>query len=171
MTEAPAPGFADDPSERIVEVFRNVARTRMADVPILNPRLRVEAVGFGPWNDQWLGVLVTPWCMNLVLLPVVGRPWVTLRPGEKRIERFPAGDFEFVCGEDERLGEYHACSLFSPVLEFEDEEAARLTALAARRALFDPKLEEVVQRDGKPVAGASAPPVTRRAFLLGPTAR
>ena len=41
----------------------------MAGVPMLNPALRVQAVGFRHWQSHWLGVLVTPWFMNLMLLP------------------------------------------------------------------------------------------------------
>ena len=39
------------------------ADARAAD--FVNPALAVEAVGFRPWEDHWLGVMVTPWFMNL----------------------------------------------------------------------------------------------------------
>ena len=35
---------------------------------MVHPRV-LEAVGFAPWESHWLGVLVTPWCINLMLLP------------------------------------------------------------------------------------------------------
>ena len=38
--------WALDPSAGLVEVFTDIARTRMADVPICNANLQVEAVGF-----------------------------------------------------------------------------------------------------------------------------
>ena len=49
--------------------FRRIAATRMAGLPINHPLLAVEGVGFRLWQGKWLGVLVTPWAMNLVLLP------------------------------------------------------------------------------------------------------
>ena len=39
---------------------------------MVNPALAVEAVGFRPWGEHWLGILITPWFMNLVLMPRVG---------------------------------------------------------------------------------------------------
>jgi [NiFe] hydrogenase assembly HybE family chaperone len=53
------------------------------------------------------------------------------------VQRFPAGVFEFIAGREDTLGEYLTCSLFSPMFEFADHETARLTAAAARAALFD----------------------------------
>ena len=36
----------------------------MQGLAIVNPALEVEAVGFAPWQDHWLGVMVTPWFMS-----------------------------------------------------------------------------------------------------------
>jgi [NiFe] hydrogenase assembly HybE family chaperone len=143
-----------DPSARIAEVYAGIWHTRMADVPILNARLRVEAVGFREWDGQWLGALVTPWSLNLMLLPGTGA-WTSLPSGRERFVDFPAGRFRFISAHVAPLGESHGCSLFSPVLEFADHEAARLTAAAALAALFDPPVE---------MAPAT---LSRRAFLSG----
>lgn len=130
------------PALRLAAAFRHVYETRMREVPILNPALAVEAVGFAPWDAHWLGCLITPWFMNLVLLPRDPDRWISLRPGEKRTYVFPAGTFEFIGGREEAIGEYQACSLFSPVLEFAHQEAARLVAAACLRALFDAENRE-----------------------------
>jgi [NiFe] hydrogenase assembly HybE family chaperone len=135
---APLAGYATDPGSHVAAAFRVVQATRMHDVPILNPALSVEVIGFAPWDAHWLGCLVTPWFMNLMLLPRETEHWVRLRPGEKRTYRFPAGAFEFIGGREEAIGEYQACSLFSPMFEFADHATARLTAEACLRALFDP---------------------------------
>ena len=125
-----------DPSARLEAAFRRIWKTRMADLPFLNPALRVESVGFRPWQGQWLGALVTPWSLNLVLMPGEGE-WEALPMGGERFAVLPAGRFRFIAGSDGELGEYHACSLFSPALEFVDHESARATAEAALAALFD----------------------------------
>ena len=49
-----------------------IQRERMADIPLLNPALEVQAVGFSVWEAYCLGVLITPWFMNLMLLPLAG---------------------------------------------------------------------------------------------------
>ena len=126
-----------DPSARLTATFR-AAAVRMQGLGLVNPALEVEAVGFAPWDGHWLGVMLTPWFMNLVLLPRNPRTWPPLSRGAKRRYAFPAGDYEFVGADEEMLGSYLACSLFSPVFEFADQETARLVATLARAALFDP---------------------------------
>lgn len=134
MTEALLP----DPSARLEVAFTATYRERMQGLPFVNPALHVEAVAFAPWKCYWLGVMVTPWAMNLMLTPRDVTLWRTLPPGDKRRYRFPAGAFDFISAHDGALGEYLVCSLFSPVLEFADHDTARQTAQIARDALFDP---------------------------------
>jgi len=131
-----------DPSPRFEAAFR-AAAARMRGLGFVNPALAVEAVGFAPWNGHWLGVLVTPWFMNLTLAPHDPARWRPLAQGEKRRYAFPAGEYEFIGAHDEVAGEYQVCSLFSPVLEFEDHATARLVAELAREALFDAENAEV----------------------------
>ena len=117
-------------------VFHRIEKTAMAGVPILNPRLSVKAVGLRECGDEWLAVLVTPWFMNLVLLPQADADPSSATTGEKSHVVFPAGRFEFIHGFEEELGPYRMCSLFSPVFEFADQESAEATALAVLAALF-----------------------------------
>jgi len=148
--------WSADPSPELVEVFTEIARTRMADVPICNPALRVEAVGFRQLPEgHWAGLMITPWAINLLCLPGQAAGWPVLAAGSKHSWRFPSGDYEFIVAEEERLGTYHLCSLFSPALEFETHDIAQLTALATVQALFAEPLA--------PPAAATLP--TRRAFL------
>ena len=57
---------------RLEAVFRDIAATRMEGVPLLHASLQVQAVDFAPEpeGDFALGVLVTPWFMNLMRLPL-----------------------------------------------------------------------------------------------------
>ena len=145
-----------DPSIELATVFAEIARTRMADVPICNAALQVEAVGFRRLpQGHWAGVMITPWAINLLCLPGQLDGWPVLAAGSKHDWRFPSGDYEFTVAEETRLGSYHLCSMFSPALEFASHEQARLTALAMAHALFADQLA--------PVAEAAKP--TRRAFL------
>jgi len=163
-----------DPGARITATYERIWRTRMQGLPFLNPKLRVEAVGFRAWQGQWLGALVTPWCLNLLLLPGEGE-WTSLPAGSERFVGFPAGCFRFIAGHEATLGESHSCSLFSPVLEFTDHEAARLTAEAALVGLFDaalasPEEDVAAEHDVQPEAHSSGPvatPVSKREFLSG----
>jgi [NiFe] hydrogenase assembly HybE family chaperone len=151
-----------DPSARIESAFTRIWKTRMQGLPFLNAALRVEAVGFRPWEGEWLGAVVTPWFVNLVLMPGEG-PWTALSEGDERIVTLPAGRFRFICGLDPELGEYHACSLFSPAQQFADHDTARAVAAAALEALFDAGNDEKARALETPPPA----PVSKRDFLRG----
>jgi [NiFe] hydrogenase assembly HybE family chaperone len=157
MLVEPAAGLLPDPSPRLVNAFRAV-EIRMVGLSFVNPALAVEAVGFAPWQGHWLGVMLTPWFMNLTLAPRDVSVWQSLKQGGKRYYRFPAGDYDFIGAQDDLAGEYQLCSLFSPVLQFENQQTARLVAQLARDALFD--VENAEQRD-MPVANLSPMPGPR----------
>jgi [NiFe] hydrogenase assembly HybE family chaperone len=148
--------WRNNPALELEHVFSEIARTRMVDVPICNLSLQVEAVGFQQRQDgHWAGAMITPWAINLLCLPGQAEGWPALAPCSKYDWHFPSGDYEFTVAEEDSLGIYHLCSLFSPAQEFESHEAARLTALAAAHALF-----------AEPLAEPPAPKATsRRAFL------
>lgn len=161
------------PAAALQQAFRSVLDKQMRDMPMLNPALCVEAVGFRPWSDHWLGILVTPWFMNLVLMPRVTAKWQAIGERESRHYVFPAGVFEFIGARDAALGDYQACSLFSPMFEFADQREARDTAVAALAALFDAASRESPQarapRAGEMVAAPAraSPVLSKRDFLLG----
>ena len=71
-----------DPSRALEAAYRAVQATRMAGLPFLNDRLDVEAVGFAAWKGHWLGVMLTPWFMNLVIAPRDPAQWRPLAAGE-----------------------------------------------------------------------------------------
>jgi [NiFe] hydrogenase assembly HybE family chaperone len=152
-SSATLPGSLPDPSPRLVNAFQAVA-VRMAGLSFVNPALAVEAVGFAPWRGHWLGVMLTPWFMNLILAPREVPAWQSLKQGGKRCYAFPAGAYDFIGAHDELAGEYQLCSLFSPVLQFEDQDTARLVAQLAREALFDVANAET---PAMPVASLSPP--------------
>ena len=156
---------ADEAASRLETTFGAIGRERMQDVPILNPSLRVEAIGMRAWQGHWLGALVTPWFMNLVLLPGQG-PWRGVADRDSVWHAFPSGRFEFIAGSEAGLGAFHACSLFSPVLEFADHETARETARVALESLFDPSL----LGEKPPTGNADGPGMSRRDFLRGAAA-
>jgi len=113
--------YATDPARHLEAVFRDIERTRMAGLPILNTALTVEAIGFTPWQGHWLGALITPWFLNLVLVPGAQGEWPHAAEGERIVRRLPAGDrgfygcFEPVIGEetarDRLAGPPHPCPI------------------------------------------------------------
>lgn len=165
------------PPARLQATFEMIAATRMADVPIVNPRLRVETVGFRLWQGFWVGVLVTPWSINLVVLPGADEQLEPLRLDEKRAWIFPSGTYQFMGLNEPQLGPCHMCPLISPVAEFTAHEEAVTLAREIAASLFA-EVEEGTARDlaladmveearlkGESLARKS---VTRRDFLRAP---
>lgn len=143
----------------LVRVFRVIGDTRMQGVPVLHPDLAVEALGFEPYTDTdgaqaALGILITPWFMNLIWLPLQGQG--AMPTGQVCARTFGGECFEFIGAHEATFGVYEMCSLFSPMFEFSDQASARATArevLAVLRTV--------------PVAPSSPLALGRRAFLMG----
>jgi len=160
MSPSPS-GPGSSPQDLFEAAFRRIEQERMTGVALLNPALRVEVVGASFWQDSWLAVLITPWCMNLIRLPAgdeAGRA-----AHERSFQRFPAGDFAFLNGSEAEIGDYQSCALFSPMFQFADQESARAVAEAALAALLAPADQAVVAQG----AAAPEPGLSRRAFLSG----
>lgn len=163
---------AEDPSRLLEAAFRRIQAETMDDVPILNPALSVEAVGFARWQGHWLGILVTPWFMNLVLVPGGTGSWLSAAPGQRLFRKFPSGDFAFLGSEEPEVGEFQSCSLFSPMGRFADQVAAREVALAALEALQRETAAAAPQAPKKatfddPKQAALERPMSKREFLGG----
>jgi len=110
--------------QKLTEVFGNIAATRMAGLPICNPALRVQVVGLREWQGRWLGALVTPWMINLVLLPGEEAALLPLPLDVRQSWIFPSGSYEFMGLNEAALGVCHMCPLLSPVLHIEAQEDA-----------------------------------------------
>ncbi len=128
---------------KLVAAYETVARQRMRDLPIYNRKLKVEAVGFRSWGDCLIGVLITPWFMNVTLLPSRNKDWSALQEGAQIGWALPSGRYTFVVGQLEDFGTLQSCSLFSPMHMLQEQLAARLAAKAAIDALLQPEEKEL----------------------------
>jgi [NiFe] hydrogenase assembly HybE family chaperone len=147
----------------LVGFYRRVETERMQGIPILHPALSVEAVGFratdiGETGEEAVaeGVLITPWFMSLVRLPLAVQDHAG-RVGRKRVLAFGNERFDFIGAHDPVLGFHEACALFSPMADFREQAQARETAQAVLDQL----------RPQPPAPTPLAEPVpARRAFFL-----
>ena len=137
-------------AERLTTIYRSLAEGPMAGLPICNPALGVAVVGFREFGGEAVGVVLTPWFLNVAAAPL--RPLAAAALGTSRKLILPAGEIELIVGELPGFGRLDAASLFSPCHEFADMEAALAAAEAAAEALF---------------AVPEAPKLDRRAFLRG----
>ena len=168
--------------QKLTADFREVWHAKMREVPLVNKALSVEAVGFENREGRVVGVLVSPWFMNLILLPGPGEDWSGLTAGAKEEIEFPSGRYEFLHNVREMVGGYKACSLFSPMADFQTQMQARDVARAIMVELF--KTENRAETDraaeiraareaelAPPPEAAAEPQIephpTRRAVLTG----
>jgi [NiFe] hydrogenase assembly HybE family chaperone len=139
------------PVQRLESAFRTIQATRMQGVPIVHGGLRVEAVGFQPEHAAAVasGVLVTPWFMSLVRLPLHSDAAAAmLAPGASGVREWGGYTFDFLGAHEPAIGAYESSSLFSPMAEFADQAAARATARAVLALLRDTAVPEQPARRG-----------------------
>ena len=170
----------------LVADFREIWHSKMRDVPMVNKLLHIEAVGWQMVDGRPMGVLISPWFMNLIQLPAEDEDWSDLTPGAKETISFPSGDYEFLHNTRELVGGYKACSLFSPMGDFSTQQQAQEVARAVMIAIFDSENRAETDRaadirdareaelaaEQEAEAEADAPPAlseapTRRAVITG----
>jgi len=163
-------GFAVNPAAELERVFSDIHQQQMRELSIINPLIRVEAVGFSEWEGHWLGILITPWFMNLLVLPKQGSSWPQFDSGKRKGEAitlsFPRGAYPFFAREEAGVGSYLSCSLASPVQEWRSHAELRKTAqevLLMLRTLAVTQLDEAAD---KPLDNQGCQ-LSRRNFLGG----
>jgi [NiFe] hydrogenase assembly HybE family chaperone len=149
------------PAEAVEEAFFRIYRESMADVPVHNEALSVEAVDFQRWQGHWLGVLVTSWHMSVLLLPGQEAGWQSVGDNQRRFVTFPAGDFAFLGSVEPEIGEFQSCALFSVMGQFANQNEAVLTARASLMALLQPVKPAAAEEKKNP----DEPSLSRRRLL------
>jgi [NiFe] hydrogenase assembly HybE family chaperone len=158
------------PVDKLVAAYRDLIQPRMVGLPMYNPMLEVEAVGFEQHDHLLCGVLVAPWFMNLVLLPTAGFPW-SEAAGKNFKVTFPAGEYEFMPSAPEGIEAHFSLPLFTTVEGFNDQGTARSVALDVLRRLYldtpDPDQADPLDVSHRGMQR----PISRRELLFGLVAR
>jgi len=66
------------------------------------------------FEGQWLGCVLTPWMLSVVVLPGPDQLW-PVRSSERLALQLPCGNLTFMVGELPESGQLLACSLMSPI--------------------------------------------------------
>ena len=110
----------------------------MRGLPVHNPALAVEPVGFRAHDGHFVGVMITPWFMGVLAVHPEAGAWRDRAPADKQVRTFPSGDYEFLVGEVGDGLRYLSLSLFSPMGAFDSQDSARQAAEGALKTLFTP---------------------------------
>ncbi|MES9968805.1 MAG: [NiFe]-hydrogenase assembly chaperone HybE [Candidatus Thiodiazotropha sp.] len=133
-------------TRQIENVFKQIESEQMQGIPLLNPMLKVETLGFQEFEGRVVGIIITPWMMNLILFPAENEDWSEMKLGDKQPHRFPANRYKFMVNEIEGIGRCQTHSLYSPMHEFANQEHA----LAAARSFMQTLMVEVEEPDEDP---------------------
>jgi len=184
--KAAAP-WREDPSAALTRHFALLRDMRMAGLPFLNDAIDVCVADCRRIDGDWLAALVTPWSIQLVLLPGGGTLWQDSAAGVRRAIALPVGELVFIGEADDgseegRVGKYAGeggvpaflyCPLISPLDHVADTAAACAIARDALVAALTappsaaPDLAAVAPDTGGGMAPTSPPSAGRRAFLRG----
>lgn len=122
--------------DKLLVTYRDTVQPQMCGLPMYNANLQTEAIGF-EWRDGRLsGVLLTPWFMNLVLLPNESDEWLNLPPGKTFNVDFPSGNQTCLLSAPEGIVQHLSLPLFTTVQNFTDQDDARRVAEEVLRQLY-----------------------------------
>ncbi|ABK44998.1 hypothetical protein Mmc1_2498 [Magnetococcus marinus MC-1] len=133
--------------QQLETTFTAIHKNQMQGIPLLNPMIRVEAVGFQRWQVGWLGVVITPWLMNLVYIPDDASALEAAPLGDKQVHRFPERSYTMLVNDFAGVGRCWSFSIHSPMGEFPAHDAAVARAEAFLALLLTPQQGEEPQDD------------------------
>jgi [NiFe] hydrogenase assembly HybE family chaperone len=107
------PGFEQNPQPLLERLFSRIAAGEMRALPFYRPQIPVRACGFQRYERQWIGALLTPWMLSLLVLPGPGQLWPRRPEGSRLALALPCGNITFTLGEIDvqPLGENDGSSL------------------------------------------------------------
>jgi [NiFe] hydrogenase assembly HybE family chaperone len=111
--------------------------------PVYQIEPGTPAIGMRRLDEHEFGVLLTPWFMNLVLLPGSDR-WDGRPQGSTCAIELPGGEVEFIVSHDGHLGTTLSAVLFRSVSDFPDQAMARAVAVETLRLLCSREAREEV---------------------------
>ncbi|MCW2242678.1 [NiFe]-hydrogenase assembly chaperone HybE [Azospirillum canadense] len=149
----------------LVDAYRAIGARDMADVPICNAALSVEAVGFREQGPGWLGCVIAPWFLNAVLIPRDPAAWAALLDGDKTEVALPSGAYRFTAARMDGLGTLLVIPLVSAMNVLSSQEEARAAASLALDTLLKAPTPAPVPET--PAAKPETPALSRRTLFRG----
>lgn len=129
-------------AELLEVTFNKIHQEQMQGIPILNPLITVETLGFHEYQGRIVGIVITPWMMNMLMLPKDDEDWSQYNIGHKLPHQFPSSTYKFMVNEIDGIGFCQTYSIFSPMREFVNHEHA----LSAAQSFLDTMM---IERDSQ----------------------
>jgi len=107
-------GFASYPAPLLVAQYERIAREEMQALPFYHPDMPIVAE-CTLFEGQWLGCVLTPWMLSVVVLPGPDQLWPVRGSRDRLALQLPCGNLTFMVGALPETGQLLACSLMSPI--------------------------------------------------------
>ncbi len=130
--------FKETPAHAFERAFERIRRERMVGLPICRTDIGVRALGFVPFAGHWLGALVTPWSVLVILAAGNRQTWPNVEVGKIMPVTLPGGAFHFLGMSEPELGRFLACSLMSPIEWLYRQKEVEAFALNALKLMMTP---------------------------------
>lgn len=130
--------FRETPMHAFERAFERIRRERMVGLPICRTDIGVRALGFVPFAGHWLGALVTPWSVLVILAAGNRQTWPNVEVGKIMPVTLPGGAFHFLGMSEPELGRFLACSLMSPIEWLYRQKEVEAFALNALKLMMTP---------------------------------
>ena len=134
----------------VEQTFTRIHLENMQGIPILNSRIQVQSIGFQEYQARIIGIIITPWLMNVILLPNDNEDWSNFTLGHKVSHTFPAKTYRFLVNEIEGIGFCQTHSMYSPMHDFSSHQQAVKVAQEFIDFLMvdnEPSEEELIDED------------------------
>lgn len=107
-------GFSTNPAPRLVAQYERIAREEMQALPFYHPAMPIVAQ-CTLFEGQWLGCVLTPWMLSVVVLPGPDQLWPVRSSSDRLALQLRCGNLTFMVGALPETGQLLACSLMSPI--------------------------------------------------------
>ena len=120
-------GFIDNPSELFCSEMKKVAEN-MQDLPFYRHDIPCFTPNFVLFEGQWVGTVLTPWMISIVVLPGPNQQWEVRTIGDKLGLQLPYKTITFTVSSVDSVPQYLSSSLLSPLdAQLTAEQAVQLT--------------------------------------------
>ncbi|WP_165900211.1 [NiFe]-hydrogenase assembly chaperone HybE [Marinobacterium mangrovicola] len=148
-----------DSAAEILQVYRE-ATARMAGLPMYNPALEPAMFGWQQLDGAQVGILILPWCLNLVWRP--DEPCLMPPKGESCVLSLASGEYEGIVAYNESVGHYGSASLLSDTLGLQSQVDAQSLAAEIAALIFTAPQPSTENNSAAPDAAAQAENPRRR---------